>query len=62
MYEKLGLLYLDVLDFNNAILNLESALKIFINQKESDDYDRIKKKIQLIYDKIKNSVDQEHLK
>lgn len=39
------MLYLDVPDYNNAILHLENALKIFINQKESDDYDRIKMKI-----------------
>ena len=35
VYEKLGMLYLDIPDFNNSIINLENALKIFINQKES---------------------------
>jgi tetratricopeptide (TPR) repeat protein len=62
VYEKLGLLYLDIQDFNNAIANLENALKIFINQKESDDYERIREKIEIIYNKIKLTVDQESLK
>ena len=45
VYERLGLLYLDAMDFNNAIGHLENALKIYINQKESDDYERIRSKI-----------------
>lgn len=62
MYEKLGLLYLDIQDFNNAIFNLENALKIFINQKESEDYERIKNKIEIIYERIKSIVDEENVK
>lgn len=62
VYEKLGLLYLDVMDFNSAIQHLENALKIYINQKESDDYERIRAKIEIIYGKIKATVDQESLK
>ncbi len=62
MYEKLGLLYLDISDYNNSIANLENALKIYINQKESDDYDRIRSKIDVIYARIKQTVDQENEK
>ena len=46
-------MYLDVPDFNNSISNLEMALKIFINQKESEDYIRIKNKIEVIYARMK---------
>ena len=62
VYEKLGLLYLDISDYNNSIANLENALKIYINQKESDDYDRIRSKIDVIYARIKQTVDQENEK
>jgi hypothetical protein len=41
---------------------LENALKIYINQKESDDYDRIRSKIDVIYARIKQTVDQENEK
>lgn len=58
VFEKLGLLYLDVADFNSAIAHLENALKIFINQKESDDYERIRAKIEVVYGKIRSTVDQ----
>ena len=62
VFEKLGLLYLDVADFNSAIAHLENALKIFINQKDSDDYERIRAKIEVIYGKIRSTIDQESLK
>lgn len=52
VFEKLGMLYLDVPDFNSAIIHLENALKIYINQKESEDYDRLRAKIEIIYQKM----------
>ena len=58
VYERLGLLYLDIQDFNAAIAQLEGALKIFINQKESDDYERIRQKIEVVHARIKASLDQ----
>lgn len=58
----MGLLYLDTLDFNSAVAHLESALKIFINQKESDDYERIRQKIEVVYARIRTAVDQESLR
>lgn len=54
-YEKLGMLYLDIPDYNNAIIYLQNALKIYINQKESDDYERLKAKVEILYAKIKVS-------
>jgi hypothetical protein len=62
VFERLGLLYLDILDFNAAVTHLESALKIFINQKESDDYERIRQKIEVVYARIRTAVDQESLR
>lgn len=49
------MLYLDVPDYNNAISNLENALKIYINQKESEDYERLKAKIEILYAKMRVS-------
>ena len=53
MYEKLGMLYIDISDFNSAIQNMENALKIYINQKENEDYQRIRGKIHTVYVCIK---------
>lgn len=53
------MLYLDVPDFNSAIIHLENALKIYINQKESEDYDRLRAKIEIIYQKMDKVIEND---
>ncbi len=57
--QKLGLLYMDLKDFDKTIFYLQSALKIYVNQKDSDDYQRLRLKIDLIHAKVKIVIENE---
>ena len=50
---------MDIIDFDNAILNMENALKIYMTQKESDEYKRVKEKITIIYNEVKKQTEKD---